>query len=168
MSEGLKIKRFNLDAMDLVYDLMQNVVAEGEWYAETSIDIKETFVRWKTGLEQKLPQLVAYYDDELIGWSETSNSGRTNLAISIGVAKEFRGQGVGRALLLNMIKFAELSGFKKLTLNVYDHNDLALKLARNHGFRVKSYTNKRNCMGRELARNLTMFREIGCGNSTEQ
>ena len=164
MDDVLKIKRFNIETLDDVYELMQNIAAEGEWYVENKVDIKETFHRLKTGLEEKLPQLIACNNDEIVGWAEAYNAGRTNLCLNICVAKEFRSQGVGSALAINIIKFAELSGFKKLSLNVFDYNDAALRIAMKNGFKVKAYTNKRNCNGRDIVRSLTMFKEIASGN----
>jgi ribosomal protein S18 acetylase RimI-like enzyme len=53
--------------------------------------------------------------------------------VSIGVVSEFRGRGVGGALLQALIRTAKSQGFKTLSLGVEKDNP-ALQIYERHGF----------------------------------
>ena len=62
----------------------------------------------------------------------------------MAVARRWRGQGVGSALLATAITRARGRGLHKLSLSVFAHNDAAIALYRKFGFveegrRVKHY-----------------------------
>ncbi|HEY3187538.1 MAG TPA: GNAT family N-acetyltransferase, partial [Solirubrobacteraceae bacterium] len=80
--------------------------------------------------------LLAAADDEdrLIG--ELSASGRPNRPADIGmsVAREWRGRGVGTALMQTCVDWAREHGVHKLSLQVWPHNDAALRLYEKFGF----------------------------------
>ncbi len=73
-------------------------------------------------------------DDALIG--ELSAFGRPDRAANIGmsVAKEWRGRGVGSALLASCIEWARTNGVHKLALHVWPHNEVAIRLYGKFGF----------------------------------
>ena len=61
-----------------------------------------------------------------------------------GVAREWRGRGVGSALLAAAIERARADGVHKLSLEVFPHNEAGIALYRKFGFveegrRVKQY-----------------------------
>jgi ribosomal protein S18 acetylase RimI-like enzyme len=62
----------------------------------------------------------------------------------MAVAKEWRGRGVGSALLAAALAWARQRGVHKVCLSVFPHNAAAIALYRKHGFveegrRVKQY-----------------------------
>jgi ribosomal protein S18 acetylase RimI-like enzyme len=62
----------------------------------------------------------------------------------MAVAREWRGRGVGSALLAEAIEWAREHGLHKLSLAVFTHNAAAIALYRKFGFvqeghRVKQY-----------------------------
>jgi RimJ/RimL family protein N-acetyltransferase len=64
--------------------------------------------------------------------------------IGMAVAREWRGRGVGSALLAAAIEWARERGLHKLSLSVFPHNAAAIALYRKFGFveegrRVKHY-----------------------------
>ena len=64
--------------------------------------------------------------------------------LGMAVAREWRGRGVGSALMVAAIEWARRSGLHKLTLSVWPHNAAAIALYRKYGFveegrRVKQY-----------------------------
>jgi ribosomal protein S18 acetylase RimI-like enzyme len=64
--------------------------------------------------------------------------------LGMAVAREWRGRGVGSALLAAAIEKARAEGLHKLSLDVFPHNDQAIALYRRFGFvdegrRVKHY-----------------------------
>ena len=52
----------------------------------------------------------------------------------MAVAREWRGQGVGAALLVAATDWARARGLHKLSLGVFAHNEAALGLYRKFGF----------------------------------
>jgi RimJ/RimL family protein N-acetyltransferase len=64
--------------------------------------------------------------------------------LGMAVAKEWRGQGVGSALLAAALAWARERGLHKVCLSVFPHNAAAIALYRRYGFveegrRVKQY-----------------------------
>ena len=62
----------------------------------------------------------------------------------MAVAREWRGRGVGSALLAAVIEWARERGLHKLSLGVFAHNAAAIALYRKFGFveegrRIKHY-----------------------------
>jgi ribosomal protein S18 acetylase RimI-like enzyme len=53
----------------------------------------------------------------------------------MGVARPWRGRGVGSALLTAAIEKARSDGLHKLSLEVFPHNEAAIALYRKFGFR---------------------------------
>jgi RimJ/RimL family protein N-acetyltransferase len=80
------------------------------------------------------PRPVAESDDGLIG--ELSALGRAGYAANIGmsVAKEWRGRGVGTALMQACVDWARASNVHKLGLHVWPHSEAALRLYERFGF----------------------------------
>jgi ribosomal protein S18 acetylase RimI-like enzyme len=64
--------------------------------------------------------------------------------IGMAVAREWRGRGVGSALLAAAVAWSRERGLHKLSLSVFPHNTAAIALYRKFGFveegrRVKHY-----------------------------
>jgi len=58
------------------------------------------------------------------------------------VARDWRGRGVGSALLAAAIEWGRERGLHKLSLGVFPHNDAAIALYRKHGFEVEGRRRK--------------------------
>ena len=106
---------------------------------EPPIDLDLWAGRW-----QLEGTFVAVAGDELVGslHVETSRFGYGELGMA--VAREWRGRGVGSALLEAAIVWAREQGLHKLSLSVFPHNAAAIGLYRKFGFveeglRVKHY-----------------------------
>ena len=55
-------------------------------------------------------------------------------SLSIAVAADARGRGIGRRLMDEAIAWSTRAGIEKLVLSVYPHNEAALALYRSVGF----------------------------------
>jgi ribosomal protein S18 acetylase RimI-like enzyme len=55
-------------------------------------------------------------------------------SISIAVAADARGRGIGRRLMEQAIGWSTRAGIEKLVLSVYPHNEVAIALYRSFGF----------------------------------
>jgi ribosomal protein S18 acetylase RimI-like enzyme len=88
--------------------------------------------------------LVAVAGAEIIGSLHVEQSRFGFGEIGMAVAREWRGRGVGAALLTAAIAWARERGLHKLSLSVFPHNAAAIALYRKFGFveegrRIKHY-----------------------------
>ena len=87
---------------------------------------------------------VAVAGDEIVGSLHLDPSRHGFGELGMAVAREWRGRGVGSALLAAAIDWARERGLHKLSLGVFAHNAAAIALYRKFGFveegrRVKHY-----------------------------
>ncbi len=86
-------------------------------------------------------RLVATDDQSVIGWAALAGaSGHPffyGLAeVSIYIAREAQGKGVGKALMQALIECSERHGYWTLTAGIFPDNHASLRLHQNHGFRI--------------------------------
>ncbi|MGD6897686.1 N-acetyltransferase family protein [Bacillus infantis] len=85
--------------------------------------------------------LVAEADGKLVGFSrcEGSNLRRTAHKVEFGVCvlKDYWGNGIGKRLLINSIRWAEDTDIKKITLQVLETNENAIQLYKRVGFVIE-------------------------------
>ena len=90
-------------------------------------------------INEGLAQYVAEADGELVGWADIIPGRRDTTrhmgALGMGVAREWRGQGVGRALLHAAIAHCWNLGLKRIELEVFVDNARAIALYESMGFR---------------------------------
>jgi len=97
--------------------------------------------------EANAPNFFAFDDSRLIGWCDLRLTRRESAShraeLGMGVKKEYRGKGVGRAMLEKLIKAAGDLSLEKLELVVIADNEPAIQLYKSVGFkeegRVKNY-----------------------------
>lgn len=97
---------------------------------------------WAAQLRQ-IPTSVAVVDGEDVGIVRGArDDSRTDSAwlISMWVAPEVRGQGVGEALIDAVVEWARASGARRLLLDVGDHNRPAIDLYARMGFEPNGTT----------------------------
>jgi RimJ/RimL family protein N-acetyltransferase len=88
--------------------------------------------------------IVAVGNGEVVGSIHVGTSGHGYGEIGMAIAREWRGRGVGSALMAAAIDWARAQGLHKLSLGVFAHNAAGLALYRKYGFveegrRVKHY-----------------------------
>lgn len=90
--------------------------------------------------------LVAETNGRLIGFSRCEGTElkrfRHRVEFGVGVIKEFWGYGIGKNLLNESILWADENGVKKMTLNVMETNEGAVKLYEKLGFEVEGILRK--------------------------
>jgi RimJ/RimL family protein N-acetyltransferase len=118
--------------------LSEAVAAEGRWLAtELPIDhaARRAYRAERRDTPWRYGSFVAVADDQIIGhlWIERA---RTDVAeLGMVVAADWRGRGVGSALLEAGIDWARQAGAHKVALQVWPHNHRALALYEKYGFR---------------------------------
>jgi phosphinothricin acetyltransferase len=98
-----------------------------------------TWENWNSGHANSC-RLVARLENKVLGWialSPTSSrcvySGVAEVSIYIG--EEYRGKGIGKALLTNLINLSEKNGFWTLQSGIIKENLASIALHKNCGFR---------------------------------
>jgi ribosomal protein S18 acetylase RimI-like enzyme len=90
--------------------------------------------------------LVAEANEKIVGFSrcEGNKLKRFSHKVEFGVCvlKEYWGYGIGRNLLKESIDWADSNEIKKITLNVLETNDKAIKLYEKYGFEVEGILKK--------------------------
>ena len=86
---------------------------------------------------------VAELDGRFAGFVDMESSKDIYTAVLAGLAvkKEFRGKGIGKALLSFAIRFLKALGYRKVVLITKRDNERALALYRNAGFRETAEKN---------------------------
>ncbi|MEH7356434.1 GNAT family N-acetyltransferase [Neobacillus drentensis] len=90
--------------------------------------------------------LVAEVNERIVGFSrcEGSKLKRSSHKVEFGVCvlKEYWGYGIGKNLLKEAVHWADINEIKKITLNVLETNDKAIKLYKKYGFEVEGILKK--------------------------
>ena len=86
-------------------------------------------------------RLVAIENNDILAWAAlTPVSGRCVYAgvaeVSVYVAANARGKGVGQAILEALVKESEKNNFWTLQAGIFPENSASLKLHQNAGFRI--------------------------------
>jgi ribosomal protein S18 acetylase RimI-like enzyme len=107
--------------------------------AEPPVDVEARAASWTLD-----GTIVAVAGDAVIGSIHVGVSGHGYGEIGMAIAREWRGRGVGSALMEAAIEWARERGLHKLSLGVFAHNAAGLALYRKYGFveegrRVKHY-----------------------------
>ena len=97
--------------------------------AEPPIDVEKRAANWD--LDRTLVALAA---GEVVGLVFVIESGFGFGEIGMMVARDWRGRGVGSALVAAAIEWGRENGLHKLTLSVFPHNEAAIRLYRKFGF----------------------------------
>ena len=96
---------------------------------EPPVDIEARAASWTLD-----GSLVAVAGAEMVGSLHVEQSRFGFGEIGMAVAREWRGQGVGSALLVAAIDWGRECGLHKLSLSVFVHNTAAIALYRKFGF----------------------------------
>jgi RimJ/RimL family protein N-acetyltransferase len=134
------------DAASLL-EIRRSVVAEGKYTLVEADEFKLTEEKVRQAIHERAEAqggvyLVVEVDDEVVGLLEFQNGHYRRTAhsgmFSVWVRKEWRGRGVGTALLQVLIDWATKSPLiEKVTLAVFSTNHRAIGLYRKLGFEVE-------------------------------
>ena len=134
--------------MDYVIDQMnsadweevRSIIREGIATGHTTFETEApSWDKWDAG-HLEFARLVARRDDKVLGWAALSpvskrDAYRGVAELSISVAEESRGQGIGRALLDALIEESEKNGIWMLQAAIFPENTASVKLHLRCGFR---------------------------------
>jgi len=107
--------------------------------------------------------LVATAGGELVGQTSckpvsTRRALRHAVTLGISVRRDWRGRGVGGALVAAAIAWAERVGVRRIELNVFARNARAIALYERHGFAIEGRRRAAICTNGEYLDDLVMAR----------
>ena len=104
---------------------------------------------WEAWDKSHLPicRIAVFENNQMAGWAALSPvSSRCVYAgvaeVSIYIAENFRGKGVGKILLSKLIEESEAGGFWTLQSGIFAENTGSIKLHEQCGFRIIGYREK--------------------------
>jgi phosphinothricin acetyltransferase len=142
------------DDWPAVREIYREGIATGHATFETEVPDWE---KWDSGHRQDC-RLIARIGEQVLGWAALSPvSGRCVYAgvaeVSVYVAAEARGSGVGKALLQALIEESELHHIWTLQAGIFPENAASIALHTSRGFRevgVRRHIGKRDEVWRDV------------------
>jgi ribosomal protein S18 acetylase RimI-like enzyme len=99
--------------------------------SEPPIDLDARTTQFAAAIDHTL---VAVAGDEFVGLLHLEPNRHGYAELGMLVAREWRGRGVGSALLAAAVERAREDGYHKLSLEVFPHNRAGIALYRKFGF----------------------------------
>ena len=97
--------------------------------------------------------MVAIVDEELVGWCDVLRKPRPTLrhsgVLGMGVKANYRGHGIGKALMDATLQAAKAKGFKRVELTVRVDNPRAKRLYESFGFVEEGLCKRYMCLNGE-------------------
>ncbi|MBA3432221.1 MAG: GNAT family N-acetyltransferase [Actinobacteria bacterium] len=133
------VRRAEERDLDAMLDLYEAVAAEGRYIGgEAPVDREARRLRWLEHFED--PDHVSFVAEaggRIVGQGALTGTGVAELGML--VASDWRGHGVGTALMQACLDWARRSGAHKIALQVWPHNEAARNLYRKFGFEEEGY-----------------------------
>lgn len=122
---NIRIKRADFDDLDRIFAIEKETFNDYWSYESLYEDICRTPMSF---------YLAAVFDDEVVGYIGMWHVLDESHIMNIAVDKRYRNKGIGTLLLSALIDYSREVGIKRMTLEVREHNDAALRLYEKHGF----------------------------------
>ena len=134
------VRTATTDDVAAMIGLHEEVAAEGTWIATESPVDRDRLARLLVESIESDEQLrlVAVDGERVVGHLGLNPSGSGVMYLGMTLAADYRGQGVGTAMMLAAIEWARAqNGVHKIELEVWPHNAAAIALYRKVGFQVE-------------------------------
>ena len=148
---GIIIRQMELNDVAGFHAALSSVAGERKYLLTVEpppLDRMHAFV--KTNVENNYAQYVATANDSVIGWADIIPISRQSMGhvgtLGMGVISEYRGKGIGQRLLEKTIQHAWQQGLKRLELEVFSDNEIAIHLYQKHGYHVEGIKRYARCI----------------------
>lgn len=149
--EELIVRRARSDEANQLLALFEAVAGEGLWIgSELPVDREAKLRQLEESAEgnPRAVQYVAVGPDGIVGQLGMELKPYQVAELGMLVHQDWRGRGVGSALLEAGLEWARRAGAHKVSLQVWPHNDVARRLYRKFGFaeegRLRRHYRRRN------------------------
>jgi RimJ/RimL family protein N-acetyltransferase len=139
----LQVRRATPEDVDELLDGYEKVAAERIHIGgEVPVDRDRRRAAWLQTIDPSTPgtTFVAEAEGRIVGQLGIVGDGRMELGM--WVAEEWRGKGAGTALMTAALDYAREHGAFKVSLEVWPHNEAAIKLYEKFGFEREGYLRK--------------------------
>ena len=153
----LRIRNASPDDIPLILQFIRGL-AEYERAPEQAVARAEDLRRDGWGLEPKFRVVIAEWDDKPVGfalffYNYSTWQGRPGLFLEdLFVSPEFRGKGIGKALLVHLAQIAVRENCGRFVWNVLDWNQPAIDFYEGLGAKMMSEWRIMRVEGEELER----------------
>ena len=110
--------------------------------------------------------LVAEVNGSIVGFSRCEGGKLRRIShkaeFGIGILKEYWGYGIGKNLLKETVYWADSNEIRKMTLNVLETNEKAIKLYKGFGFEVEGILKKDKMLSDGNYYNTILMGRIKC------
>jgi ribosomal protein S18 acetylase RimI-like enzyme len=148
---SVTIGSMSLESVESLRDCVDAVARERKYLGTTAGFTLEATERFVLELQAHDDvQLVALVGERVVGWCDIRRGRLESFAhggtLGMGVAADYRGQGIGKGLLSAALEAARAKGLERVQLDVFASNAAAIALYRAAGFREEG----RRVRGRKL------------------
>jgi L-amino acid N-acyltransferase YncA len=147
MSPSLIIEPLTVEHWDAVRSIYLQGIATGDaTFQQTAPDWRE----WDEG-HLSVSRIIARNEKKVVGWAALSAVSRRPVyagvaEVSIYVAEEARGSGIGSELISSLIDHSEAAGVWTLQAGIFPENTVSLRLHKSAGFREVGLRSRVGCM----------------------
>ena len=114
---------------------------------------KQSVPEWKEWDERHLAtcRLIARWNDKVLGWAALSRVSSRGVyegvaEVSIYIAEDVAGRGIGRKLLGALVEASEQNGIWTLQAGIFAENAVSIRLHQQAGFRIVGTRERIGCL----------------------
>lgn len=143
-----EIRRANLEDLEKIVNIYNASIPSRIATGDLQQITVESRLRWfQERDDQKYPIWVIDNKNQVIGWVSLQHfygrpAYKSTAEISLYIAEEYRGQGIGKKLLQHVIEESPKLGLKNLLGFIFAHNQPSLNLFKKHNFQQWGYLPK--------------------------
>jgi len=136
---GSEIRKAKLKDLDAIGKIYNYEVMNSTATFDTKLRTKKQLLEWFHEHRTKYCIIVCENNNEIVGWASTSRwsdrlAYRFTAENSVYVRKDFRGKGIGRRLLSELIKHSVKAGFHTIIARIAEGNQTSIKMHSESGF----------------------------------
>ena len=136
------IRQISEEDIESLHACLDRVARERKYLGFTqAAPIEETRKSLMEDMERGVIRLIALDDSNVVGWCHIRPDrweGFTHAGwLGMGVLKEYRGQGIGSALLHQALAEARRLGLERVELSVFASNSSAIRLYKKFRFEIE-------------------------------
>lgn len=123
-------------------EVLDSVAKEKRYLAQFEAPTIERTIAFVTeGIANNVSQFVALDENTIVGWADIFPNKYPSMthsgSLGIGLLSEYRGQGIGKKLLISCITKAQENGISRIALQVRADNENAIALYKKVGFQTE-------------------------------